>query len=178
MSAAVAVAPPPESRRLLPGHDFADAYQVATSISGLDARQAADAIIKHPPSWIKGLMTIRNRVVKLFRLRTVEMGVDDPKSALRMVGGFPIVSQSSQEVILGFDDKHLDFRISIVAAPDRFGGTQVTVATLVKPTISWVAPILRRYCPFTASLFVTCWNAPVSNASPSFLTPRILLHYP
>ncbi|AMP09414.1 hypothetical protein CAter282_1631 [Collimonas arenae] len=132
----------------MPGHDFADAYQVATSISGLDARQAADAIIKHPPSWIKGLMTIRNRVVKLFRLRTVEMGVDDPKSALRMVGGFPIVSQSSQEVILGFDDKHLDFRISIVAAPDRFGGTQVTVATLVKTNNFLGRTYLATILPF------------------------------
>jgi hypothetical protein len=77
-------------------------------------------------------MATRNRVVRLFQLKTVEMGVDDPRAAQRTVGGFPVVAQSPQEVVLGFDDKHLDFRVSITVAPDGATGTQVTVTTVVK----------------------------------------------
>ncbi|SFB05596.1 Protein of unknown function [Collimonas sp. OK607] len=130
--AAVEVIPSVGCRSLLPGHDFVDAYQVQAEIAGLDARQAADAIIKNPPGWIKQLMATRNRVVRLFQLKTVEMGVDDPRAAQRTVGGFPVVAQSPQEVVLGFDDKHLDFRVSITVAPDGATGTQVTVTTVVK----------------------------------------------
>ncbi|GAC1326090.1 MAG: DUF2867 domain-containing protein [Collimonas sp.] len=130
--AAVAVIPSVGCRSLLPGHDFVDAYQVRADIAGLDARQATDAIVKHPPGWIKQLMATRNQVVRLFQLKTVEMGVDDPHAAQRTVGGFPVVTQSPQEVVLGFDDKHLDFRVSITVAPDSETGTLVTVTTVVK----------------------------------------------
>ncbi|SDY11420.1 Protein of unknown function [Collimonas sp. OK242] len=130
--AAVAVIPSVGCRSLLPGHDFVDAYQVRADIAGLDARQAADAIIKNPPRWIKQLMATRNRLVRLFQLKTVEMGVDDPLASQRTVGGFPVVAHSAQEVVLGFDDKHLDFRISVTVAPGKGSGTQVTVATVVK----------------------------------------------
>ncbi|MEO6920746.1 MAG: DUF2867 domain-containing protein [Collimonas sp.] len=129
--AAIAVAPEAGCRALLPGHDFVDAYQVVVHFPGLEARPAADAIIKHPPGWIKQLMATRNGVVRLFRLKTVEIGVDDPRSSQRTVGGFPLVAQSPQEVVLGFDDKHLDFRISVTVLQGP-AATQVTVSTVVK----------------------------------------------
>ncbi|WP_211473294.1 DUF2867 domain-containing protein [Collimonas humicola] len=126
------VAPSPDCETLLPGHDFVDAYQVRAGLPGLRARQAADAIIKHPPGWIRQLVATRNCVVRLFRLRTVDIGVDDPHASEQTVGGFPLVTQSEREVVLGFDDRHLDFRISIRVAPDGPAATQVTVSTIVK----------------------------------------------
>ncbi|PFH11687.1 uncharacterized protein DUF2867 [Collimonas sp. PA-H2] len=136
MSAAYAVAnlvaPSAECEALLPDHDFVDAYQVLASLPGLSARQAAEAIIKHPPGWIRQLMATRNRVMSLFRLRTVEFGVDDPRALPHTLGGFPLVAQSDREVVLGFDDNHLDFRISIRVAPDGPEATQVTLSTIVK----------------------------------------------
>lgn len=146
--AAVEVIPSVGCRSLLPGHDFADAYQVRTDIAGLDARQAADAIIKNPPGWIKQLMATRNRVVRLFQLKTVEMGVDDPHGAQRTVGGFPVVAQSPQEVVLGFDDKHLDFRVSITVTPDGEAGTEVTVSTVVKTNNLLGRTYLTTIMPF------------------------------
>lgn len=147
-SAAVEVPPSVASTSLLPGHDFVDAYQVRADITGLNARQAADAIIKHPPRWIKQLMATRNRVVSLFQLKTVELGVDDPRAAQRTVGGFPVVAQSPQEVVLGFDDKHLDFRISVTVAPDTEAGTLVTVTTVVKTNNLLGRTYLATIMPF------------------------------
>ena len=152
MSAAYAVAnlvtPSPECETLLPGHDFVDAYQVRAHLSGLTALQAAEAIIKHPPAWIRQLNATRNRVVRLFQLRTVEIGVDDPRAVQRTVGGFPLVSQSEREVVLGFDDMHLDFRISIKVAPDGPAATQVTVSTIVKTNNLLGRTYLATIMPF------------------------------
>jgi len=147
-AAAIAVMPGDGCDSLLPGYDFVDAYQVRTDIASLDARRATDAIIKNPPGWIKQLMATRNRVVRLFQLKTVEMGVDDPRGAQRTVGGFPVVSQSPQEVVLGFDDKHLDFRVSITVAPDGDASTEVTVTTVVKTNNLLGRTYLATIMPF------------------------------
>ncbi len=84
----------------------------------------------------------------MFQLKTVEMGVDDPHAAQHTVGGFPVVAQSPQEVILGFDDKHLDFRISVTVAPDSETGTLVTVTTVVKTNNLLGRAYLTTIMPF------------------------------
>jgi Protein of unknown function (DUF2867) len=142
------VLPEADCDALLPGYDFVDAYQVRADMPGLDARQAADAIIKNPPGWIRQLMTTRNRIVRLFRLRTVEMGLDDPRASQHTVGGFPLVAQSAQEVVLGFDDKHLDFRIRVSVAPDGPIATLVTVSTIVKTNNLLGRTYLTMVMPF------------------------------
>ncbi|MFM9849597.1 MAG: DUF2867 domain-containing protein [Hyphomicrobiaceae bacterium] len=47
------------------------------------------------------------------------------------VGFFPVISQSPDRLIAGFDDKHLDFRVVVDVAP---AGTarRVTTTTLVR----------------------------------------------
>ncbi|HWW04261.1 DUF2867 domain-containing protein [Collimonas sp.] len=129
--AAIPVAPSIDCRSLLPGHDFVDAFRVQTGIPELDARQAADAILSNPAGWIKQLMAARDRLVRPFQLKTAAMVRDDP-SGSQYVGAFPIVSQSQQQVVLGFDDKHLDFRVSVTVTPDSISGAQVTLTTVVK----------------------------------------------
>jgi hypothetical protein len=147
-AAATLVTPSVECEALLPGHDFVDAYQVRAEMTGLNARQAADAIVKHPPGWISQLVATRNRVVRLFGLRTVEIGVDDPHASQQTVGGFPLVAQSEREVVLGFDDSHLDFRVSIRVAPDGPEATQVTVSTIVKTNNLLGRSYLAAIMPF------------------------------
>jgi hypothetical protein len=57
-----------------------------------------------------------------------------------MIGISPVVSQSPDRLVAGFNDRHLDFRVVVdVASP---GDTrQVTATTLVK-THNWLG---RRY---------------------------------
>ena len=82
-------------------------------------------IFANPPGWISFLLRLRNRVVRPFGLRSVVM------KAGEQVGGFPIVHVSARQVILGFDDWHLNFRI-VVDLCERPDGSVLAVTTLVR----------------------------------------------
>lgn len=98
--------------------DFLDCYSVA---SDMNARDAAN-IITDFPGWAKFLLVIRRAV-------TAPFGLDnDGPDVADKVGIFPVESESDYELIAGFDDKHLNFRVSVLS----YEG-QVSLAT-------WVAP--------------------------------------
>ncbi|GAB1640012.1 DUF2867 domain-containing protein [Krasilnikovia sp. MM14-A1259] len=115
-----AVPVPPEARLLhaWPGRrDLADAYAVrmppGTSVLPLEW---VDAVFQDPPAPVLALMRLRNRLVPLLG---IERGDRSAFAPLR---------QTTNEVLLGTDAPHLDFRASVLVEPDG-GGTTVTVAT-------------------------------------------------
>ncbi len=56
-------------------------------------------------------MRLRNLIVgPLFGLRT---DAHDLPEAIEKIGIFPVLSKTQRQVVVGFDDKHLDFRIVI-----------------------------------------------------------------
>lgn len=112
----------------LSGIDFADAYSGQADRSYVDAEQAARAAFADPPHMFKSLMALRNAIVAPFGLKA---GIDFRDRGLGKVGVFPIISSTGAEVVLGGDDKHLDFRIWISIQPG-LKGSEVTIATLVK----------------------------------------------
>ena len=120
MSPTVRPAPlPPGSAlqtRISPG-DFVDCYAVA---SDLPARRAAE-IIAEFPGWVRALVALRGMIVAPFGLRT------NGPSAKDKIGEFPVESETDAEVIAGFNDRHLDFRISVQARNGR-----VSLATWVR----------------------------------------------
>jgi len=65
-----------------------------------------------------------------------------------MIGIFPVLSETPDRLIAGFNDSHLDFRVVIdVTAPE--GVRQVTLTTLVK-THNWFGrPTLPSSSRFT-----------------------------
>ncbi len=67
-------------------------------------------------------MTVRRWVTTPFGL------VNDTPDGIDRIGFFPVVSESADETIAGFDDKHLDFRLSIATADSR-----VYLTTWVRP---------------------------------------------
>jgi len=103
--------------RFQPG-DVLACYGVS---SPLPPRAAAEVITDFP-GWAKALVMLRNAVTAPFGLRT---GGDDTADR---VGIFPVERETDQELIAGFNDKHLDFRVSVTAQDGR-----VTLATWVRP---------------------------------------------
>lgn len=98
--------------------DFLDCYSVAADMS---PRRAA-GIITDFPGWARFLMLIR-------RIVTAPFGLDnDGPNAADKVGPFPVERETETELIAGFDDKHLDFRISVMSQDG-----QVSLATWVSP---------------------------------------------
>jgi Protein of unknown function (DUF2867) len=112
---------------LLPGAQFADAYRV-TALGGLsDAMTAARIMVECSPVWVTQLMKLRNKVVKPLGLKDDD--ADD--YGLGKIGFFPVVFASRQRVVLGLEDKHLDFR-AVVDVANAGGVSHVTVTTLVR----------------------------------------------
>ncbi len=98
--------------------DFLDCYCVA---SDLPPRTAAEIITDFPP-WTQHLLRLR-------RLLTAPFGLsNDGPNAPDKVGIFPVESENPHELIAGFNDKHLDFRVSVLSQTG-----QVFLATWVHP---------------------------------------------
>nr|WP_237351658.1 DUF2867 domain-containing protein [Rhizobium sp. ACO-34A] len=112
----------------LPGADWADRYAISSVGSQGTALEIAKRMLGRPPGWIRVLMVLRNHIVSLFGLKAADLGVAETTS----VAGFPVVSQRDGQVVLGFNDSHLDFRIVVDVEPKGEAGNKVAVTTLVK----------------------------------------------
>ncbi|WP_315833371.1 DUF2867 domain-containing protein [Bradyrhizobium prioriisuperbiae] len=122
---AKSVSPDPQCFDALQGADFADAFRLQTTEPGLDAMTAAERVMNGIPSWITALITVRNALVAPFGLKS---GHEPLPRGGRRIGLFPLVSEAPGQVVLGMDDKHLDFRL-VISAP---GTGAITGTTLVR----------------------------------------------
>ncbi len=113
--------------------DFLDCYAVDADAS---PREAAN-IITDFPEWARFLLVIR-------RVVTAPFGLDnDGPQSIDKVGIFPVESETETELIAGFNDKHLNFRVSVHAANGR-----VRLATWVSPHNLGGRIYLRLILPF------------------------------
>jgi len=114
---------------LFPQARMSDAYRLVVK-EPLDAPSAAGRMFGRVPRWIRALMAMRNRLVAPFGLKT---GRDKITSPSRRIGIFPVIAEAPERVVLGLDDRHLDFRVAIDVM--RLGGarSEVTATTLVCP---------------------------------------------
>jgi hypothetical protein len=124
----VQTAPPGvDTRPLLAGAQFGDAFTIEIDDTALDARQAAERMLGRSPRWIETLMGLRDHLVRPFGLKTSRSG---DKPTADTVGIFPVLSQTPARLVAGFDDRHLDFRVVIDVASSG-QGQRVTATTLV-----------------------------------------------
>jgi hypothetical protein len=112
----------------LPTANWADAYRLRVVAPGLTPDQAARLALGRFPRWVTILMRIRDAIVRLFGLKST--GIHDP-AQMEMIGMFPVVGRSAGQIVLGFDDRHLDFRIVIDVDDDNTPAKVVSVTTLV-----------------------------------------------
>ena len=127
------IKPTVDADALLAGAQFADAFGIEVDGRTLDARQAAERMIGRAPRWIDALVTLRNILVAPFGLKTSGAGAATPRD---MIGIFPVISQTPERLVAGFNDSHLDFRV-VVDVATHDAGQQVTATTLVK-THNWL----------------------------------------
>lgn len=142
----------PPASRLSSSHgraDFADAFSVELpeTASG-NAEELAGHIFTQQPGWVAMLMSIRDGLVRPFGLKRA---VDFQASGGDRIGIFRVFERYRDEIILGEDDRHLDFRVSVLlqpAADDR--PRRLIVTTLVfynrllgRAYIALIAPFHR-----------------------------------
>jgi hypothetical protein len=116
--------PPGSLASRVPFEDYSDAYRIAVDPAAIpDVDAFARAFGGSPPGWVRMLMSVRDAVVGMFGL---ERAKDAPVSP-DFIGFFRILERNDHEILMGEDDRHLDFRVSIL-----HDGTGVIVSTLVR----------------------------------------------
>jgi hypothetical protein len=127
------VTPSIDPEQLLAGAQFIDAYRIAVEGSALNARTAAIKMFARAPRWIEALLNLRNLIVAPLGLKT--SGDGEPASG-GVIGLFPVLSETPERLVAGFNDSHLDFRV-VVDVASAGSSQQVTTTTLVL-THNWL----------------------------------------
>jgi hypothetical protein len=133
----VSVPSTPLLAHALPSLTWSDAYAVCLPIGWQkhDPQEWADAIFHKPPWWVRILFEVRNVVVRAVGIEPGDTHV------------FDTLDWRPDEVLLGTDQRHLDFRASVLVEPGRVVVSTVVKAHnlrgraysgLVRPIHSWV----------------------------------------
>lgn len=138
------IKPATDTHALLTGAQFSDAFCIEVANRDLDARRAAERMMARQPWWAEALLTLRNLVVTPLGLKTSGASPGAPRD---MIGIFPVVNQTPDRLVAGFNDRHLDFRVVVdVTAPGSV--RQVTLTTLVKTHNGLGRTYLATIMPF------------------------------
>lgn len=119
--------------------DYLDVFAVSLErrpdLQLCDIRDLATRVLTADLPWVRRLMSLRDKVARPFGLKTgVDLAsVTSGKEASQLevgdrIGFFRIYEFSGNEIILGEDDWHQDFRISILRLEDE-EGMRVLAAT-------------------------------------------------
>lgn len=139
-------------------YGYADCFTVSLARNDVATHELVTAFFSAAPAWVNWLMALRNRVVSIFGLKTGERGCFAPPHYIgQQIGVFRILHIDEREVVLGEDDKHLDFRTSLFLI--RHGGNASLAISslvntknrlgkvyfvLVKPFHRLIVPIVAR----------------------------------
>ena len=118
--------------------DYTDSFkgELNTNIS---TEEMGHAFFTSSPQWGKKMFALRNGIVKMFGLKTGDdnrkmQDADNFKLKVgEQIGIFKVFNKTDNEIILGEDDKHLDFRVSLLynKIQDEKGNS-LTISTTVK----------------------------------------------
>jgi hypothetical protein len=122
--------------RVYESTNLADAFAMQLPVgTSSDPEVLWRFIILQQPSWIGWLTSVRDALVACWGLKTAKhLAALSGEANAERIGIFKVYSKSETEIVLGEDDKHLDFRLSVLRTPDRSAppGGQLTVATVVR----------------------------------------------
>ncbi|MBC7731001.1 MAG: DUF2867 domain-containing protein [Bacteriovorax sp.] len=116
---AVALPEAASIRTIYASTDLADAYAIRLPAhASSDPEQLARLILSNQAPWVGQLMRMRDAIVGRLGIKTAQQLQNAPDAAM---GGriymFKIYAKTAHEVVLGEDDSHLDFRLSVLHEP-------------------------------------------------------------
>ena len=156
----MSVPPASEIARHLPGADFHDCHAVDVDTRNPSALSLYLDVVKHTPTWVGALMTLRNHAVGLVGLKNLGaldgVSPDKPASDYRVgdrIGIFTLYLLTDDEIILGDADKHLRVELSVYKLSDALRPA-VAVSTVVhihnalgRIYMLFVTPLHKRIVP-------------------------------
>jgi hypothetical protein len=123
------------SRALIDRAYFRDSYRAPLRRSELGIVAIFFAIFAHHPPWMKLLLIVRNRLASLAGLAAptaselLHVAIKERYAVGDKIGVWPIFALSADEIVAGRDNKHMDFRLSVLKARDG-DTTSVVVSTI------------------------------------------------
>ncbi len=122
-------------RDLVKAAYFHDAYRVPLVRPGLTIVDIFFALFGHTPFWMKALLIVRNTIARRLGLEAPTVA-EIMRPAMRTVyavgekiGPWPIFFIGDNEIVAGRDNKHLDFRLSVLRVTND-GNESVVVSTV------------------------------------------------
>lgn len=122
--------------------DYVDSFAGGLVGNGqnFDMTQVGKAFFTSGPKWGSKMFAFRNKVVGLFGLKTgveTEPIKEADNFTLEIgdrVGIFKVFNKTNNEIVIGEDDKHLDFRVSLLFDKNQGGQDEnsLTISTTVK----------------------------------------------
>ena len=112
------------SRELIERAYFRDSYRAPLSRSELGIIDIFFGIFAHHPPWMKLLLIVRNKIAFLAGLdaptasEILHVEIKDHYAVGEKIGVWPIFSLSENEIVAGRNNKHMDFRLSVLKVPD------------------------------------------------------------
>ena len=123
------------SRELIERKYFRDSYRVLLSRRELGVVDIFFGIFGHHPPWMKLLLIVRNKIASLAGLdaptasEILHVEMKNRYAVGEKIGVWPIFSLSDDEIVAGRNNKHMDFRLSVLKMPGA-DGTSVVVTTI------------------------------------------------
>lgn len=122
-------------------YDSIDSFlgKVSAGEKSLTSTEIGKAFFTSAPKWVDLLFTFRNKIAGVIGLKT-SGSIENRKQQLdnfkcekgERLGLFKIFEKTEKEVILGEDDKHLNFRVSLLLDKITDGKNKLYISTAVK----------------------------------------------
>ncbi|PZR95795.1 MAG: DUF2867 domain-containing protein [Candidatus Chloroheliales bacterium] len=113
--------------------DYADAYRLRLPDDAPhDIDSVTRAFCMARLGWVEALIWLRNRIVSVVHLKTE---LPDQPQPITLEPGtyayiFRIYQRAANEILLGEDDRHLDYRVSVLVQQGQHGW-YATISTIV-----------------------------------------------
>ncbi|GFZ50297.1 hypothetical protein JCM24511_08053 [Saitozyma sp. JCM 24511] len=148
---------PPRNTLLRPrmsSATFVDSYVVRLSHAhGISTRRLTELALTPAPAWLNFLLQLRDTLVSPFGVKTTA-AIRDTASSERRIDYFPITDETADEVVVGEDDRHLNFRASFLRSEAQ-GHVDMYATTVVHCNNLFGRVYLLAITPFH-NLVVRC----------------------
>ncbi len=114
-------------------YDYKDSFRLTLARTDVEPWELVAAFFQSAPGWVDTLFILRNKMVGLLGLKADLADVsklNPPYETGRQFGLFKLLAINHNEAVLGEDDKHLNFRVSLLV--DRTQENSLVVSTVVK----------------------------------------------
>jgi hypothetical protein len=114
------------------GADLLDAFAIhLPAVASDDLEVLARVAFERQAAWIRALTWVRDTVMAMVGVKSSRaIGAAAASRGLQVIGYLPLLSKSAGELVMGGDDRHLDFRVAVLPGTDAPGRRELVVVTV------------------------------------------------